>query len=307
MSLTQAGPFVRFGPNRVSVNTAEGLMKIYGGSANTQKSTYYHVFNDVFKGDSSLTTVDHDTHARKKRVVSSALSDSSVRSMEELVLRNIRKFTERLGEASQLLSTSAEPEDPENAEWSSPKDMTAWADYLSFDIMGDICFSGSFEMLDKEDNRYILEALSEGVNGLNMTGWMPWLLRLKIGNLLFPKLNKDMKRYEAFARKQSMRRLKMGVHTIARDVYSYLLQANEASKESQPLFTPEDLVGESSLLITSGESSYQTFFLGFNKSGSDTTATAISATLFYLVHNPEALRKLQQEIRPLFAEVEDIC
>ena len=40
--------------------------------------------------------------------------------------------------------------------------------------------------------------------------------------------------------------------------------------------------------------------------GSDTTATAISATLFYLIHNSDSLKKLQQEIRPLFKEVEEI-
>ncbi|KAK8131617.1 cytochrome P450 4A5 [Apiospora sp. TS-2023a] len=283
------GPFVRFGPNRVSVNTAEGLAKIYGIKANTQKSKYYHVFNDVFKGDSSLTTVDQELHARKKRVVSSALSESSVRAMEGIVLRNIRKFTEHLTD----LPSDPSSDPNERKGWGSPRNMTDWADYLSFDIMGDICFSGPFEMLDKPDNRYVLEVLPKGVNGLNMSGWMPGILRLKIGNILFAKLNKAMKRYEAFANKQSTKRLAMDPAIQTGDVYSHLLTANLKCRDKgeRALFTPTDLVGESSLLITGG---------------SDTTATAISTTFFYLLHNPETYEKLKREVRPLFTDVEEI-
>ena len=160
-----AGAFVRFGPNRISVNTNEGLHKIYGTKANTQKSSYYHVFNDVFKGDSSLTTIEPGLHARKKRVVSSALSDSSVRAMEELVLRNVRTFCNLIGKGANSADVS---NGAAQKPWSAPKNMTDWSDYLSFDVMGDICFSGSFGMLEKEDNRYVLRVLPEGVNGFNM-------------------------------------------------------------------------------------------------------------------------------------------
>ncbi|KAM0809260.1 putative Cytochrome P450-like protein [Seiridium cardinale] len=280
------GPFVRFGPNRISVNTAEGLSKIYGIKANTKKASYYHVFNDVFKGDSSLTTISEDLHTRKKRVVSSALSESSVRAMEDIVLRNIRKFVQHLGDSSHDQTAEVKG-------WSSPKNMTDWADYLSFDIMGDICFSGSFHMLDKPDNRYVLDVLPKGVNGLNMSGWMPGILRLKIGNILFASLNEAMKRYEAFATQQSTKRLEMNHDLGFADVYSHLLAANvKYTKEGkQALFTPHDLVGESSLLITGG---------------SDTTATAISTTFFYLLHNPETYERLKSEVRPLFSSLEEI-
>ena len=55
-------------------------------------------------------------------------------------------------------------------DWSTAKDMTRWAGCLTFDIMGDICFSQSFEMLEKERNRYILDMLPKGVQGLNIVG-----------------------------------------------------------------------------------------------------------------------------------------
>jgi cytochrome P450 len=40
--------------------------------------------------------------------------------------------------------------------------------------------------------------------------------------------------------------------------------------------------------------------------GSDTTATAIASTLFYLMHYPTALARLQAEVRPQFSSLEAI-
>ena len=41
--------------------------------------------------------------------------------------------------------------------------------------------------------------------------------------------------------------------------------------------------------------------------GSDTTSTAMAATLFYLVRHPHALKKVTEEIRAKFDDVEAIC
>ena len=149
------------------MNTAAGLQAIYGAKANTRKSSYYNVFSHVFQGNSSLTTIERSLHAQKKRVVATALADSSIKEMEELVLRNVRKFCVQLGETSQT-SVDVKSGSDRVPRWSQPKNMTDWSDYLAFDIMGDICFSGGFNMLGEATNRYILRVLPEGVNGLNI-------------------------------------------------------------------------------------------------------------------------------------------
>ena len=79
--------------------------------------------------------------------------------MEEHVLNNVRRFYKLMGEGDGKEA---------GTEWSSPRDMTRWAGCLTFDIMGDICFSHSFQMLEKEENRYILDVLPRGVQGLNI-------------------------------------------------------------------------------------------------------------------------------------------
>ena len=87
--------------------------------------------------------------------------------MEDHILNNVRLFCDIMGG----LGGTGQPKEASNNErngWSVPKNMTRWAGCLTFDIMGDICFSHSFEMLKKEDNRYILDVLPKGVQGFNI-------------------------------------------------------------------------------------------------------------------------------------------
>lgn len=138
---------------------------------NTRKASYYNTFAHVFKGDSSNTIVDPVKHGRKKRVLTQALSENSVRAMEEHILINVRRFCDLMGDKLSVGDESKvgfQVEGSKGNGWSSPKNMTRWAGCLTFDIMGDICFSHSFEMLRKEDNRFILDLLPKGVQGMNI-------------------------------------------------------------------------------------------------------------------------------------------
>ena len=136
---------------------------------NTRKASYYNAFAHVFKGDSSNTIIDPVKHGRKRRVITQALSESSIRAMEEHILSNVRNFCRLMCDQNDV-SSDNHTDKALPGEWSAPKDMTRWSGYLTFDIMGDICFSQSFQMLEKEDNRYILDMLPKGVQGLNIVG-----------------------------------------------------------------------------------------------------------------------------------------
>ncbi|CAF9939407.1 hypothetical protein IMSHALPRED_001332 [Imshaugia aleurites] len=281
------GPFVRFGPNRISVNTNEGLKEIYGMKCNTRKASYYKTFAHVFKGDSSNTIIDPEKHGRKKRVVTQALSENSIRAMEEHILNNVRTFCRLMCDGNHAGSDGTKKAVHE--EWSTPKDMTRWAGCLTFDIMGDICFSHSFEMLEKEENRYILDMLPRGVQGLNIVAHMQGLLALHLDKVLFRRLDKDMQRYQAFSKRQSDTRVSKGDNVPIKDVFSFLIDAKDPETGSG--FEMPELVGEASLLITGG---------------SDTTATAITSTIFYLLHNPSTLEGLTHQVLSLFPTLESI-
>lgn len=120
-------------------------------------------------------------------------------------------------------------------------------------------------------------------------GTMPILNTLSLDRLLFPNIAAGRARYMAYSRAQLTERTKLGDETDRRDFFYHLLRARDP-ETGQGFSTPE-LWGESNLLIIAG---------------SDTTSTAMAATMFYLSRNPEALHKATEEVRSTFADVEEI-
>ncbi len=152
------GSVVRYGPNRISVNTVTALQDIYSVRANTQKAQFYSVFSYFFKVPMIVTTIDRKDHASKKRILSQALTATAIKSMEDSILTNVRKFCQHLLD-----------EKPSRG-WNEPKNMTEWIAYVTSDIMGEITFDRSWNTIERDENRHILRIISQGVAGLNLVG-----------------------------------------------------------------------------------------------------------------------------------------
>ena len=148
---------VRFGPNRISINTNTALHDIYSVNANTQKSLVYSAFGHFFKVPTTMTTIDKKSHAFKRRVTVQALTPKSIKRLEELMLKNIRDFC-------RLLVDERSPA----GEWSSARNMTLTVSYALSDIMGDVTFSRNWETQSSSKNRHILSLLPQGTCGINM-------------------------------------------------------------------------------------------------------------------------------------------
>lgn len=119
---------------------------------------------------------------------------------------------------------------------------------------------------------------------------MQSLLLTGVHKLLFRNLLQGLEAYKAFSRSQCDPQLIHEKPDSRTDVFSRLSQAFHP-KTQKPLFTREELHSESSLLIIAG---------------SDTTSTCLAATFFYLLHNPKALSRVQNEVRKAFHHLEDI-
>jgi hypothetical protein len=48
--------------------------------------------------------------------------------------------------------------------WGVPRNMARWADWLTFDIMGDLVFGKAFGMLDEEKNRFAVDLVSSAAH-----------------------------------------------------------------------------------------------------------------------------------------------
>ena len=158
LCLPGEGKMVRFGPNRISVNSSTALQKIYGATANTTKSRNYKTFHHLFKVPMIATIIDDKKkHSFRKRFHSQALSASSIKGLEDLTLRNLRKFCRFLDMES-------------SGEWTAAKDMSKWMSNLSFDTTGDLTFSRNWNLLESEENRNIPGVIAQGLGGLNLVG-----------------------------------------------------------------------------------------------------------------------------------------
>ena len=149
---------VRFGPNRISVNSSTALLKIYSTAANTTKSQNYETFHRLFKVPKIATIIDdRKQHSFRKRFHSQALSASSINGLEHLILRNLRKFC-------RVLDVEC------SGDWTAAKDMTKWMSYLSFDTTGDLTFSRNWSLIESEENKNMPAVISQGLGGLNLVG-----------------------------------------------------------------------------------------------------------------------------------------
>lgn len=114
------------------------------------------------------------------------------------------------------------------------------------------------------------------------------LIKLGIVQLFRRDLVRDTFRYETLSKKISDWRMQQKGNNL-NDFYGSLLEARDPQTGSQ--LTRDELIAEAGLLIVAG---------------SDTMATAVSSAIFYILHYPRTLARLQEEVRGKFGQVEDV-
>ncbi|CAO2658499.1 Nn.00g062220.m01.CDS01 [Neocucurbitaria sp. VM-36] len=282
----QYGPYVRLGPNLLSVNTATGLKTIYGFRSNVRKASFYEAFPSTPKAVSVHSAIDKMQHARKRRVMSHAFSDAAIKSLEKYILANVRVGCELLGKRMDGgIAEKGTDEKGWNEEWNAAH----WCEWLVFDIMGDLVFGKAFGMLESPANRFATELVGNAAHRHLICGTHLTIHNWHLDKLLFRKIAGQRAQYMQYSKGQAMERTKLGVDVDRKDFFYYLLNAKDP--ETGKGFSMDELWGESNLLIIAG---------------SDTTSTAMAGTFFYLAHNATAMQKVCKEIREAFTDVEEI-
>ena len=156
INLPITGKIVRFGPNSLSFNSNSALRDIYGFKSNVRKAAFYDAF--AHPVPNTHNTRDKHVHARKRRVLSQAFSDSAMKEMERYILANVRSFCEQIGRLGGGGNNEGSIE--ERKGWTVAKNMADWCNYLAMDILGELCYGKAFHMLEQPDNRYALELVS---------------------------------------------------------------------------------------------------------------------------------------------------
>lgn len=134
--LTLPGRKFRAGPNVVLFKSPEAYNAIYGPKANFMRSTFYQIFLRNNQDFSTLTTIDVKPHAEKRRLLSLAFTDRSIKAAGSFIINHIDRWNDLL---------AAGPE------WSEPIDISDRLQHLIFDVLGDLCFGKNFQT--KEPNK----------------------------------------------------------------------------------------------------------------------------------------------------------
>jgi cytochrome P450 len=239
--------------------------------------------------------IDKHEHAIRRRTIAPAFSERALKDAESVIAIHAHKLTSQIG----TLPDNAQP-----GSWTEPKNMSHWATYFGFDFVGDLGYGSSFEMLDKEEYRWIPPTLMSASKFIYYVGYLPFvaLVRPFIGSSLQNYIGgqeaADSLKYTLVANQRLSDRMALeermrgsgdSKQESRKDTFYYLL--NSKDPVTGKMFTTEELQADSALIIAAG---------------SDGVGLTISATIFYLLRNPPALSRLVSEIRSAFTSASEI-
>lgn len=140
------GPIVRIAPNTLSFNTASALNAIYGPrNANVRKGEWYKTFDVAAGSYSSLTEIDKEKHAAKRRWMSPAFNAELQKANEPAIVEVIERFCGTI--------------QPAGDGWGENWNISQVAVYLGFDIVGKVVFGCDISSVQKENYRGLAESI----------------------------------------------------------------------------------------------------------------------------------------------------
>ncbi|KAF7959196.1 hypothetical protein EAE96_002711 [Botrytis aclada] len=272
------GKFVRQGPNKLIVNSQEGLYNLYL-SKSVQKSYGYETMLPAPGAYNVFTAIDKDLHKFKRKVLSQGFADSSMRSFEPTILNHIDIFVQYLKDSAAKSGSDG---------WSAPVNMTKRCRYLGYDVMGEFGFGQSFELQKNSKNDFLIKAVEATSMKAGVYVQYPRLTTLKLETILARRTTKMRERYLELMAGLVRTRLASGKGSH-QDLFSFVIDAKDP--DTGKGFSENELWAESRFLLIAG---------------ADTTSTALTSLFFYLSRNKACYGKLVAEIRSTFGSVSEI-
>ncbi|EGR47512.1 cytochrome P450 [Trichoderma reesei QM6a] len=252
----QYGPFVRIAPSELSIRNPRAVAALHGPASRCEKGPIY----DVTKPMTSLHMFrDRAIHNDLRRVWSQAFSD-----------RALRGYNQRMSAYRSVLLGRI------HAAKGESMDMAKWFRFYGFDVMGDLAFGKSFNMLETSRNHWAIDLLDAGILPLALQ--LPvWLLRFGMN---MPVISRDWWTFIGFCRDRLQSRMRS--EPDVPDIMSTLLGPLKGRDVTQEEF--DLLIGDAQLVIAAG---------------SHTTAASMASIVYELAKHPEHIDKLRNELAPL--------
>lgn len=151
-----------------------------------------------------------------------------------------------------------------------PINVSAWFNYFSFDVMGDLAFGKSFDMLKSGTTHQIISTMEKAMTPIGLISPIPWIIPIFANT----PMGTEFRNFISWCKNQAELRKLMTADVL--DVYSWLIEDGQSDSKW--------LSGDARLIVVAG---------------SETTATALAYTFYHLVIDPTQIEKLRAELQPL--------
>ncbi|KAF9429504.1 hypothetical protein BGZ76_001221 [Entomortierella beljakovae] len=265
-------------PNVISVADKDAIREILV-SIDFPKSEI-HEGLELIKQPSLFSSRNKEFHKNRRRLVAPAFGLTYLRSLEPLMTDCTKVLIEKIDQVlldpkSVKAGTKILPQGHIN--------VCSFMNRLSFDIIGETAFGQSFEMV-KTDNHPVPKQMADSLKRSMQQSFNPWIRWLVPMDYSFIK----------FGQEKVKHRKNLGELGRRADLLQFLIdaQANErANGNGETGNDYEDMIaGKLTDLAVEVEA------IVFLVAGSETSSTAMTNTLMFLVKNPGTLKRLRDEI-----------
>jgi cytochrome P450 len=163
-----------------------------------------------------------------------------------------------------------------------PVDMSIWAGYFSFDIMGEIGLGKDFNSVEEGLTHKVMRGVMDVAVVVSYYGMVPWMLNLMSK---LPKAAPEgyMKFFDHCNNQVQAQREKIQPGVAPEDVLSYLVAAQWEGDKSAP--PAEALPEDARTLIIAG---------------SETSTSLLACAFYHLLRHPDYLKRLMAELEERF-------
>ncbi|KAF5244087.1 hypothetical protein FANTH_7842 [Fusarium anthophilum] len=254
----QYGDFVRLGPTQLSITHPKSIDAIYSAKSPCTKGPFYNILHPRV----SLHMIrDHKEHSTRRKTWDRALSSKALRDYEPRVTKYTTQLLDRLNEMQGTTINASN-----------------WLNFYSFDVMGDLAFGKSFNMLRDGVNHYFLSSLHGSMKMVGALAHISWVIPIL---KLIPAVNSEDRQFWAWISDDEQ------MKPDNPDVFAWILEEYERNPKTHQ--AKLNVEAEAYLIAVAG---------------SDTTAATLTGLLFELATNPSQIIKLREEIDQYFMDRE---
>ncbi|PTB37888.1 hypothetical protein M441DRAFT_200670 [Trichoderma asperellum CBS 433.97] len=271
------GPILRISPNDVTFAHEDATRDILAFRKDRQPFLKDPTWWKANPGmpDSMISIIEPKQHARIRNLLAPGFTQRALKEQEDILHFYVNLLVERIREL-----VTKEPET------GAVIDVVRWFNFTTFDIFGDLGYGESFNCL--QDSKYhpwvaLLFNSVKAVSFVAAARLYPVVERILF--MCIPPSLREMQRNHCQLISDKVNR-RMNFELERPDIMSHVIQGAERQRLPQ--------------------TTVDTTFMVLTIAGSETTATALSGTLNYLVNNTDKLDILKREIRQAFPEENDI-